>query len=138
MDYWVLGDEAKSKQYEASFAALGFDVSHMSFSFKNWVYYTHNGIIHACCNDTLPSILEDHPRYQKIPLIDWEYSPLYNIGEIVVTGGLFGRVNDTRNENGVFEYKVGDKWFTGNELRAATKYDLNSLTEKRLTGWMRK
>ena len=127
MDYWVLGDDAKSKQYAASFAALGFDVSHMSFSFKNWVYYTHNGIIHACCNDTLPSILEDHPRYQKVPLVDWEYSPIHKVEDLVISNGLMGRVEDVRNETGTYEYKVGGRWILGSDLRAATKKDVQRL-----------
>ena len=127
MDYWVLGDWAKSKQYAASFAALGFDVSNMSFSFENWVYYTQDGIIHACCNDTLPSILEDHPRYQKVPLVDWEYSPLHKVEDLVISNGLMGRVEDVRNETGEYEYKVGGRWIPGKYLRAATKKDVQRL-----------
>ena len=127
MDYWICGDKEKAKQYSASFAALGFDVSHMCFEFNNWVYYTLDGIIHACCNDSLPKILEDHPRYQKLPLVDWEYSPIFLVGNLVVSDGLVGRVEEVRNETGVYEYKVGNRWIPGCQLRVATRHDVKRL-----------
>ena len=38
MEYWVMGNKEMAKQYSASFAALGYDVSGMYFEFKGWVY----------------------------------------------------------------------------------------------------
>lgn len=124
MDYWVMGDKNKAKQYSASFAALGFDVSHMYFEFENWVYYSLDGVIHACCNDSLPRILEDHPRYQKLPLV----TPLFTVGQIVVADGLIGKVEEVFEREGIYTYRIGKNWFVGEHLlKAATKADLENL-----------
>lgn len=123
MDYWVMGSHEKAKQYAASFAALGYDVSRLSFEFDNWVYYSLDGIIHACCNDSLPKIFEDHPRYQMLPLV----TPSFTEGQIVVTEGLIGKVEEVEERGGVYTYRVGNNWFLGVDLRNATKADLEHL-----------
>lgn len=127
MEYWVMGNKEKAKQYSASFAALGYDVSDMYFEFKNWIYYTVDGVIHSCCNETLPSILEDHPRYQKLPLIKQKFE----IGERVVYADLIGTVEDVNLCDGVFEYRVGSThWFKEQSLRLATASDFKRLIDE--------
>lgn len=123
MDYWVCGDEKLAKQYAASFEKLGFDTSKLSFAWKNWVYYTLDGEINACCNDSLPKILKDHPRYQQLPLV----RPSFTVGQIVVIEGLIGKVEEVVENGGIYTYRVGKNWFLSVDLRTATKSDLENL-----------